>query len=121
MDQPSLFPPAVRPGDPGTSHRAAGHNRVTLRQRVEDVLRLHPGGVTDWEATQLLGLAERRKPSVAKRRQELGAVDTGRRRPSPDGLMCVVWAIENRPAGTERNEVRVLEPCHPPVAPAGHT
>lgn len=90
--QPSLFGPNVRLGDPDTSRVAAGIERVTLRSRVDRVLReLHPAGITDWELTDLLDLPERRKPSVAKRRQELGAVDTGLRRPSPDGTPCIVW------------------------------
>jgi hypothetical protein len=64
---------------------------VTLRARVETELRRHPG--TDWELTERLGLPDRRKPSVAKRRQELHAIDTGRRRPSPDQSPCIVWRL----------------------------
>lgn len=92
-DQPSLFPPAVRRSDPDTSRAASLPRRVTLRSRVDGVLRRHPDGLTDWELTELLGLPERSKPSVAKRRQELNAVDTGRRRMSPDGHDCIVWAL----------------------------
>ena len=92
MDQLSMFPSNVRRSDPDTSRAAAVvPGRVTLRSRVAGVLRGHPAGLTDWEITARLGLPDRRKPSVAKRRQELAAVDTGRRRPSPDGLPCVVW------------------------------
>jgi hypothetical protein len=94
MDQPSLFAPAVRPGDPVTSHRAAGRNRVTLRQRVLVELSRHPNGLTDWELVARLNLPDRRKPSVAKRRQEIGAIDTGRRRLSPDRHECVVWTLQ---------------------------
>lgn len=93
VDQPSLFTANVRPSDPSTSHAAARARRVTLRSRVEEQLRLRPGGLTDWELCSSLGLPERRKPSVAKRRQEVGAVDSGRRRRSPDGHDCIVWRV----------------------------
>lgn len=91
-EQLPLFP-NVRPTDPDTSHSAAALNRCTLRSRAETVLRAHPDGLNDHELTVLLGLELRRKPSVAKRRQELGAVDTGLRRPSPDGQPCIVWRL----------------------------
>lgn len=81
---------------------------ITLRQRVQACLDAHPDGLTDWEITAALGLPDRRKPSVAKRRQECGAVpmadehwangigglvieQTVRTRPSPDGQPCIVW------------------------------
>jgi hypothetical protein len=90
--QPSLFP-NVRRTDPDTSRAAALPKRLTLRQRVESTLRHHPAGLTDWEITQALGLPERAKPSVAKRRQEARAGDTGKRRRSPDGHDCIVWGL----------------------------
>lgn len=93
MDQPSLFSPNVRPSDPSTSHAAALPRRDTLRHRVELALRRHPSGLTDWEITDQLGLPDRRKPSVAKRRQELQAVDTGLTRKSPDAHDCTVWRL----------------------------
>lgn len=102
MDQLDMFAANVRPGDPETSHAAAALKRVTLRQRVELVLSRHPHGLTDYELTDLLGLDRHRKPSVGKRRQELLAVDTGLRRPSPDGQPCVVWALQIWPTETER-------------------
>lgn len=95
MDQPTLFP-NVRHDDPDTSHIAAALERATLRQRVQVALARHPDGLTDWEITDALGLDAHRKPSVGKRRQECAAVDTGRRRPSPDGQPCVVWRIDER-------------------------
>jgi hypothetical protein len=92
MDQLDLFP-NVRRTDPDTSRAAALPRRVTLRHRVEAVLRRNPAGLTDWEILARLDLPDRRKPSVAKRRQECGAVDTGRRRRSPDGHDCIVWSL----------------------------
>lgn len=113
MDQLDLFP-NVRRSDPDTSHAAAALKRVTLRSLVKTELRRHPDGLTDWELTARLGLDARRKPSVGKRRQEAGATDTGRRRPSPDGNACVVWAIETWPAESEREGLpapTVSPPC----------
>lgn len=89
---PTLPFPA-RATDPQTSQSAAALGRVTLRVRVEQVLRANPQGLTDHEITDILGLPERRKPSCGKRRQEVGAVDTGLRRRSPDGLSVIVWAL----------------------------
>ena len=91
MNQLSFYP--ARLDDPDTSHAAAALPRTTLRHRVEDALRAHPAGLTDWELTQVLELPDRRKPSVAKRRQEVAAVDTGLRRRSPDGNDCIVWRL----------------------------
>ena len=88
---------------------------VTLRQRVADYLLRHPEGATDWEITVGLGLAERRKPSVAKRRGELyGCVALMRSdgetvtRMSPDGQPCNVWTLAN-PAGRAA-AARLLHP-----------
>jgi len=73
---------------------------VTLRQRVHATLEANPQGLTDWEITVALGLSERRKPSVAKRRQECEAVPAlddffgaCMTRPSPDGVPCTVWTL----------------------------
>lgn len=87
------FPPNVRRDDPVTSYEASGLNRNTLRARVLDTLERHPNGLTDHELTLAIGEPERRKPSVAKRRQEVGAVDTGERRLSADGCRCIVWTL----------------------------
>ncbi len=92
MDQLPLFG-NVRASDPDTSHAAAAIDRTSLRARVENVLRRYSPGLTDWEITAALGLDPHRKPSVGKRRQEVGAVDTGHRRPSPDGQPCAVWRL----------------------------
>ena len=91
MIQETLF--NVRASDPDTSREAADRDRNTLRARVRSTLRSYPGGLTDHELTAKLGLPDRRKPSVGKRRQECGAVDTGRRRPSPDDHLCIVWEL----------------------------
>lgn len=90
---PTLPFPA-RTTDPDTSQKAAALPRVTLREQVRCALTVHPEGLTDHEITAYLGLPDRRKPSVAKRRQEAGAIDTGLRRRSLDGCLCVVWALE---------------------------
>lgn len=87
------FPPNVRKGDPATSYEASALKRTTLRARVLDTLERHPNGLTDHELTLAIGEPERRKPSVAKRRQEVGAFDTGQRRTSPDGCACAVWSL----------------------------
>lgn len=87
------LPPNVRATDPPTSRTAALVQRHSIRDRVRMVLESHPAGLTDWELTAALGLPDRRKPTVCKRRQELGAVDTGRTRPSPEGLPCIVWTL----------------------------
>ena len=94
MTQAALFDLNVRASDPVTSHVAAKVERSTLRARVRQMLEQHPTGLTDWELTTLLGEPDRRKPSVAKRRQESGAVESGRTRKSPDGLPCVVWVLD---------------------------
>lgn len=95
VDQLS-FPLPVRPSDPDTSQLAARLDRSSLRDRVAQALRLYPEGLSDWQLTDLLGEPAWRKPSVGKRREELGAVDTGRRALSPSGLPCVVWALDGR-------------------------
>lgn len=97
----SMFPlpPNVRRTDPVTSHEAAQSARMPMRKRIVLILKVYPDGLTDWELTRLLALPDRRKPSVAKRRQEVGAVpvlteygDTVTRL-SPDGYRCIVWKL----------------------------
>jgi hypothetical protein len=93
VNAPALPFPA-RTTDPQTSQQAALGDRGPLRESVQRILwGFEPHGLTDWEITWQLGLSERRKPSVAKRRQELGCVDTGLRRPSPDGRPTLVWRL----------------------------
>jgi hypothetical protein len=89
---PALPFPA-RASDPETSRQAAALDRVTLRARVYSVLERCPEGLTDWELVAILGMDDLDKPSCGKRRQECGCIDTGRRRPSPKGVACVVWAL----------------------------
>lgn len=88
---------AVRPSDPATSHAVAGLDRTTLKARVRDLLERYPQGLTDFElASHLFAdpiVAARRKGSVSKRRHDIGAVDTGRTRPSPDNNDAIVWAL----------------------------
>jgi hypothetical protein len=99
MTAAPALPFPARASDPQTSHQAAALDRVTLRARVSHALTQNAiwapedGGLTDWEITHILRLPDRRKPSVAKRRQELGCVDTGTRRPSPDGRPTIVWRL----------------------------
>ena len=92
MNAPTLFD-SVRPSDPDTSHIAARLERHSLRDRVRFILTEHPLGLTDHELTAALRLDPAQKPTVGKRRQECGAVDTGLRRPSPSGSPCVVWRL----------------------------
>ena len=97
-------PPAVgrvRRADPATSRAAAAAVAPDgpLIQRVAQVLRGHPRGLADFELLALLGLPERRRGSVIKRRGDLGAVpvvdDDGRpvTRPNDDGRPCQVWTL----------------------------
>lgn len=89
--QPPLF--NVRSSDPDTSHLAAVRPRSDswLQAEIRELLLFTR--MTDWELTTNLGLPAYRKPTVGKRRQEIGAVDTGERRPSPMGRPCVVWTL----------------------------
>lgn len=91
MTAPTLFD-SVRASDPDTSHAAAALERTSLRDRVRWALESGVG-LTDWDITEALGLDPVQKPTVGKRRQECGAVDSGRRRPSPSGSPCVVWVL----------------------------
>ena len=91
MSAPTLFD-SVRPSDPDTSHIAARLERHSLRDRVRIILAASDG-MTDHELTAALRLDPAQKPTVGKRRQECGAVDTGLRRPSPSGSPCVVWRL----------------------------
>ena len=91
MSAHTLFD-SVRPTDPNTSHAAAALVRHSLRDRVRIIL-AGSDGMTDWELTDALGLDRSQKPTVGKRRQECGAIDTGLRRPSPSGSPCIVWRL----------------------------
>jgi hypothetical protein len=91
VNAPALPFPA-RTTDPDTSQQAAFGDRTPLRDRVNMAL-FTAGPLTDWEITAELCLPRHRKPSVGKRRQELGCVDTGLRRPSPDGRPTIVWRL----------------------------
>lgn len=106
MSAPTLFPTApleVRPPQTDTQRRAhRPTDRQTLRAAVRAALLRHPDGITDWELTEFLGLPERDKPSVGKRRQECKAIPVYVRvgderrvmtRPSPTGSPCTVWTI----------------------------
>lgn len=87
--------PNVRPSDPITSHIAAANNpgRERIAEKVRAILAAHPSGLTDWELFALTGYDPSLRASVIKRRGDAGAVDTGRKRPSPSGRPCVVWAL----------------------------
>lgn len=87
------LPPNVRPSDPDTSRSAAVIERMSIRERVRLTLVAHPDGLTDWELLDALGESPARKGTVTKRRQECGAVDTGRRRLSPLGCEAIVWTL----------------------------
>jgi hypothetical protein len=88
------LPPNVRASDPDTSRRAALLDRRSIRDQVRRLLVVCPDGLTDWELTETLGLPRHQKPTVGKRRQEVGAVDSGLRRPSPTGQPCIVWRLQ---------------------------
>lgn len=90
LDTPRTAVYRSRRNDPETCKR--GPAPGTLLARVADCL-LTQGPATDWEILVRLGLPERKRGSVAKRRQDTGAIDTGQRRPSPDGHPCVVWTL----------------------------
>lgn len=79
--------------DPETSQLAAKLPRKGLALAVYECLADHPQGLTDAELLTKLGLPERKRGSVAKRRHDCGARDTGLRRPSPDGNPMVVWRL----------------------------
>lgn len=83
----------VRTTDPATSKVAARLDRGSHRERVRLALVANPHGLTDWELTSAVGVEPHHKPSIGKRRQECGAVDTGLRRRGPHGQPCVVWAL----------------------------
>lgn len=85
--------PDVRATDPDTSRSAAVLPRSNRVEQVRQLLATFPNGLTDHEITVALGLAERKKPAVSKARYRTGAIDTGQRRPSPDGQPCTVWSL----------------------------
>lgn len=94
MSQATLFD-SVSPSHPDTAHAAARTTpiRQTLRTQVHALLVAHPDGLTDFELCERLGLSLADKPSVGKRREECGAVDSLRRRPSPKGNPAAVWVL----------------------------
>lgn len=96
--QLALALPNVRHTDPRTSHIAAARDRTFIRDLVVEALNATPGGLTDWELTEAVGLEPIDKPTVGKRRQECGArrvlVDgEPLTRPSPKGTQCQVWTL----------------------------
>lgn len=103
MTAPTLFDPAplqVRADPLPTTVAAVKRDQVTLLERVRSALAAHPAGLTDWELTQVLGEPERRKPSVAKRRGECGAVPAlyagtsdHVTRKTPLGCEAIVWVL----------------------------
>jgi CRP-like cAMP-binding protein len=72
--------------------KAVAPSRVTNRAVALDLLRKHPGGLTDFELADLSGLQQN---SIGKRRGELVAQglvrDSGLRRPSTTGSPAIVW------------------------------
>ena len=96
VEQPSLFAPNVRNTDPDTSRAAAAMpGRNTDRDRVLEVHRAAPDGLTDFELAAVMG---RQQTSVGKRRGELVSAglirDSGRRRPAPSGAKAIVWVLD---------------------------
>lgn len=93
--QATLFDHPARPSDPVTSHDAARPTpgRTTLRAEVRRLLEEHPEGLTDDRLWRLTGLGYRAHGSVVKRRQECGAVDSGRRGLSESGRQVIVWVL----------------------------
>lgn len=85
--------PLFRLSDGDTSREAAAfaeRHAETDRDRVRACLRQHLGGLTDFELAEKLG---GQQTSLGKRRKEIGAIDTGIRRPSPSGCKAIVWAL----------------------------
>jgi len=97
---PTLFDPVARHCDPDTSHEAArlaSLNARTNRQRALAALRAAPFGLTDFELSAIVGVAQ---TSIGVRRLELvraGLVErTEYTRPSPSGAKAIVWrAVES--------------------------
>ena len=94
-DQLTFPEPTARATDPGTSWAAARDAKPTAsagRALALQLLREHPGGLTDFELAALSGMQQ---TSIGKRRGELrdaGLVRaTDRRRPSPSGSAAIVW------------------------------
>jgi len=95
MTQATLFDHPARSTDPVTSHDAArpGPDRTTLTATVRSILEAHPDGLTDNEVWLKTGLSHARFGSVVKRRQECGAIDSGRKGLSQSGRPCIVWVL----------------------------
>lgn len=83
----------TRPSDPDTCHSAAQNVLPRVqndRERVRAYLEAVGVPQTDFEiAAALGGLAT----SLGKRRLEIGAVDSGLRRPSPSGSAAICWRL----------------------------
>lgn len=89
--------PGWRHTDPDTSRKAATMRKVKRgddRHKCLVVLNRHPGGLTDFELGERVGLQQ---TSAGKRRGELRdlgfVTDTTVRRPAPSGAKAAVWAI----------------------------
>lgn len=89
--------PHARTADPDTSHsgaRDASRKAQTNRDLALAVLAANPRGLTDFELSDLTGIAQ---TSIGKRRGELRdagrVIDSGHRRPSPSGSSAIVWAV----------------------------
>jgi hypothetical protein len=94
----------ARTGQPDTAHDAARANRPArrmIRERVRDLLRNNPDGLTDDELAELCADLTTIRHSVATRRGEWAqaghVVDTGHRRRNARGSRCVVWAWTDEP------------------------
>jgi hypothetical protein len=94
-DAKDITGPSHRRTDPVTSRLAAktarGHAE-TNRALALEVLRSHPGGLTDFELAEITGFQQ---TSIGKRRGELRdaglVVNSGRRRRTPSGSEAIVW------------------------------
>lgn len=80
-----------------TSREAGARDRTIDRERVRQVMAFHPEGMTDWEIADALGEPQR-KPSLGKRRKDLGAVKVRDADGTPltrvsHGARCFVWRL----------------------------
>lgn len=96
-DEPYFTPPLARATDPETSHQAADDAKRNVRMTRAQVLLAHashPGGLTDYELADIVGLQQN---SAGKRRGDLrdaGLIEaTNIRAPGPSGSSCIVWRI----------------------------
>lgn len=80
-----------------TQREAGARDHTIDRERVRQLLVLHPEGLTDWDIADLLG-EPMRKPSLGKRRKDLECVAVRDVNDAPltrvcHGSRCIVWRL----------------------------